>query len=73
MKDESIVLDVYGSFATNLAIESSDIDFTIKFNNVIDVDLVIDHLSDDLNKLNIIENVNPISTASVPVIKLVSI
>jgi len=73
LKDESIVLDVYGSFATNLAIESSDIDFTIKFNNVIDVDLVIDHLSDDLNKLNIIENVNPISTASVPVIKLVSI
>ena len=67
-------MDVYGSFATNLAIECSDIDLTIKFsnNNTNDIDLAINKLSEELTNLNRIDTINPILTATVPVIKLVN-
>lgn len=56
-----------------MAIESSDIDLTIKFNsNTNDIDFSINKLSEELIKLNNIETINPILTASVPVIKLVN-
>ncbi len=65
---------MYGSFATNLTIESSDIDLTVKFNNNLiqkDIEQILNKLSEEFLKLNKFESVNPISTASVPVIKLV--
>lgn len=61
---------------TDLSIESSDIDMTIKMKNESDLDeLGIDNLMNKIcehfNTNSLIESVNPITTASVPVIKIV--
>jgi len=61
---------------TDLSIESSDIDMTIKLKNEseaeeIGIDDLINKLCDHFTSDNLIESVNPITTASVPVIKIV--
>ena len=69
-KDYSI--DVYGSYATGLMIEASDIDIKIKLNNgnKSELDNLLETLCKQLEKENKFDTINPIGTASVPVIKL---
>ena len=75
-------VDIYGSFASDLGIESSDIDITIKLENKIIVnessnDIEVDimdimvSLVENFKQLGTFETITPIYTASVPVIKLV--
>ena len=65
-------VDIYGSYATGLMIEASDIDIKIKFNNCNkpDIDSLFDTLTKRLESENKFDAINPIGTASVPVIKL---
>jgi hypothetical protein len=71
-----ISLDVFGSFASELSIESSDIDLKVNINtedsNDIDYEDLIFNLVKKFNSLEVFEFVMPIHTASVPVIKLVN-
>jgi hypothetical protein len=65
--------DLYGSFATDLSIESSDIDITIKFaeeRNELEIEEIIEALCANFRGLCLFETINPILTASVPVIKI---
>ena len=66
-------IDIYGSFTTGLMIESSDIDINIKIHN--NQKKILDEfffeLNTRLNKENKFELIMPISTASVPIIKLI--
>lgn len=65
-------MDLYGSFATDLSIESSDVDITIKFVELNEsIDFVVSNIVAAFKEMKLFENVNPILTASVPVIKLV--
>lgn len=72
-----LTVDVYGSFASDLSIESSDIDLKVNFNQYanqekeINYEDLIFNLVKKFNNLEIFEFVMPIHTASVPVIKLV--
>ena len=70
IKDYTI--NLYGSFVTGLMIETSDIDIRIKINeyNSNDFNQYFISLSNKLKDVNKFENITPISTASVPVIKL---
>ena len=65
-------IDVYGSYATGLMIEASDIDIKIKLNNgnKSELDNLFETLCKQLEKENKFDTINPIGTASVPVIKL---
>ena len=65
-------IDVYGSHATGLMIEASDIDIKIKLNNGNKADLnnLFEMLCKKLENENKFDEINPIGTASVPVIKL---
>jgi predicted nucleotidyltransferase len=66
-------LEVYGSFASEMDIETSDMDVTIKIEDEcedLDYSFIMKKLVDYLNRLKIFDCVNPIYTASVPVIKL---
>jgi DNA polymerase sigma len=66
-------IDLYGSFATDLSIESSDIDITIKFaddRKEVEIVEVIEALCANFRGLCLFETINPILTASVPVIKI---
>ena len=66
-------IDIYGSYATGLMIEASDIDIKIKLNggNKEDLDKFFEALFKKLENENKFDKIIPISTASVPVIKLV--
>ncbi len=67
-------MEVYGSYATDLLIESSDIDIAVRFNenSTGDMDSLLNKLSAKINAMkSIFENINIIPTASVPVIKIV--
>ncbi len=68
-------LDVFGSFASDLSIESSDIDLKVNILNQDSINInyeeLIFNLVKKFNSLNIFEFVMPIHTASVPIIKLV--
>jgi predicted nucleotidyltransferase len=82
-----IEVNIYGSFANDLSIECSDIDIIVKYeikndceifnlngiqnNTIIDIDYIISYLTDAFNDIKCMEKVNPIYTASVPIIKLV--
>ena len=74
--DFNLSLDVFGSFASDLSIESSDIDLKVNIFNpeniFIDYEEIIFNLVKKINNLNIFEFVMPIHTASVPIIKLVN-
>jgi len=67
------MIDLYGSFATDLSIESSDIDITIKFEEEKTESQIkekIERLCVSFNNLKLFDNVIAITTASVPVIKI---
>ena len=65
-------IDVYGSYATGLMIEASDIDIKIKLNcgNKENLENFFHLLCKRLENENKFDTINPIGTASVPVIKL---
>jgi len=65
-------IDVYGSHATGLMIEASDIDIKIKLDsgNKADLNNLFEMLCKKLENENKFDEINPIGTASVPVIKL---
>ena len=66
-------IDLYGSFITGLMIEASDIDIRIKLNNCKNTDFenYFFTLYYKLEEEKKFETITPISTASVPAIKLV--
>ena len=66
-------IDVYGSYATGLMIEASDIDIKIKINNgkKPELDNLFETICKKLESEQKFDVINPIGTASVPVIKLV--
>ena len=66
-------INLYGSFTTGLMIEASDIDIRIKINDCKkkDFEKYFFDLHNKLKDENKFENITPISTASVPVIKLI--
>ena len=65
-------IDVYGSYATGLMIEASDIDIKIKLNcgDKEKLNNFFQTLCQRLENENKFDTINPIGTASVPVIKL---
>ena len=65
-------IEVYGSYATGLMIEASDIDIKIKLNkgSKTDLDEFFKKVCEKLEKEKKFDEINPIGTASVPVIKL---
>jgi len=82
----NIEINIYGSFANDLSIESSDIDLIVKYelknyenpninvaqnNYIIDIEYIISFLTNSFEKNHCMDKVNPIYTASVPIIKLV--
>jgi len=71
----NMTVEVYGSFATDLQIESSDIDFTIhpvgEDTEEYNTNDIIQNISKVLINFDDFEEVNPILTATVPIIKLV--
>ena len=66
-------IDLYGSYTTNLMIEASDIDIKIKMSNLKKEEFnhYFMSLYNKLNDEKKFEKIIPISTASVPVIKLI--
>ena len=70
-----INLEIYGSFACDICIESSDIDLKVIIinpeNHIIDYDKIIFCLVKYFNEKNFFEKVTPINTATIPIIKLV--
>ena len=66
-------IDLYGSYTTGLMIEASDIDINIKLYNITkdEFNIYFTNLYQNLNSENKFEKIIPISTASVPVIKLI--
>ena len=65
-------IEVYGSYATGLMIEASDIDIKIKLNKGSKTDLnsFFKKVCEKLENEKKFDEINPIETASVPVIKL---
>lgn len=68
----NIFIDIHGSFATDLSIECSDIDLTVRltefYNNI---ESLISTLYTQFEKMHIFDSLVPIYTASVPIIKIV--
>ena len=66
------IIEIYGSYATGLMIEASDIDIKIKLNKGTKEDLIsfFKKVCEKLEKEKKFDEINPIETASVPVIKL---
>jgi len=72
-EDESIKLDVFGSIATGLALETSDIDLVVTGLKIEGRDDAISHirtLKDHFEGCQYFSNIKAIEGASIPVIKL---
>ena len=70
-----VTLHLFGSLATGLGLETSDMDLAIMGLNISDREVMVmkmHTLSTLLLETNYFQEVKPIETASVPVIKLVS-
>eukprot|EP00340_Litonotus_pictus_P001259 CAMPEP_0170521018 /NCGR_PEP_ID=MMETSP0209-20121228/6353_1 /TAXON_ID=665100 ORGANISM="Litonotus pictus, Strain P1" /NCGR_SAMPLE_ID=MMETSP0209 /ASSEMBLY_ACC=CAM_ASM_000301 /LENGTH=901 /DNA_ID=CAMNT_0010807659 /DNA_START=471 /DNA_END=3176 /DNA_ORIENTATION=- len=61
---------VYGSFATDLSIEYSDVDLRIALDDKADLNTEITNFTEYCSKSGYFSYVNPIISASVPVVKL---
>lgn len=71
--DQDFTSELYGSYATDLSIESSDIDILIKLNSEgFDPEALISKICIFLASFKMFDNINPIASAAIPVIKLVS-
>jgi DNA polymerase sigma len=73
-----IGVSIYGSFKTDLSIETSDIDLSINFLNAYNLNKenvtnLITDLSVQFEKLFLFEKVVALTNATVPIIKLVSL
>lgn len=69
---ESVVsVIIYGSFATDLSIETSDIDMRVVLREDINITKEIPTFINFLNAMNIFLSIKPIISASVPVLKLI--
>ena len=70
--NNNIFIDLHGSFATDLSIECSDIDLTVRlseqFNNI---EGLISTIYNKFEKMHIFDSLQPIYTASVPILKIV--
>ena len=68
-------LFIYGSYSTGTAINSSDIDISITLLSETQKEKTLEQLITDiylyLSKIEGLENLNPITTASVPILKLI--
>ena len=66
-------VDLYGSYTTGLMIEASDIDIRIKLSYIVKDEFIkyFNNLYEKLISIKKFEKIIPISTASVPVIKLI--
>ena len=69
--DQEFENDIYGSYATDLSIESSDVDMLIKMNECVDLDSLITKICIFFVGMKCFETITPITTATIPVIKLV--
>lgn len=63
-------IEIYGSYENGLSIESSDIDILVKFKKKINLINIMTHLFNYFTQSEQYMLANPISTATVPVIKL---
>ena len=72
LKCERIVIKVFGSLITGLALEHSDMDMAVTGLDICDRTTLIEDLhtlSDGLNQWNLVKELKSIETASIPVIK----
>lgn len=70
--EADFLTEIYGSFATDLSIETSDVDILIRLSSEeFETELIINKICLFLTSLNLIECITPIVTATIPVIKLV--
>ena len=70
-KENNFNLFIYGSFSNGLSIETSDIDLLITYNQKVNCNqILIDELSDKIEKSNIFKSTKKIIHTHVPIIKL---
>lgn len=63
--------DIYGSFAMDLSIESSDIDISIAYPINSNLDNITSKIIFEFTALKVFDVITPLLSASVPVIKFV--
>lgn len=72
LDNNNLFIDIHGSFATDLSIECSDIDLTVRLvESLINTESLINSLYTYFSKLHIFDSLNPIYTATVPILKIV--
>lgn len=70
--NKEFCIDVHGSFATDLSIECSDIDLTVRLNEQYsNIESIINLVYNKFDRLKIFDSLIPIYTASVPILKIV--
>jgi len=68
----NLFIDIHGSFATDLSIECSDIDLTVRLvESIGNIETLINTLFSYFYRLNVFDSLNPIYTATVPILKIV--
>jgi hypothetical protein len=69
---KDFIVDIHGSFATDLSIECSDIDITVRLcEQYTNIENLINTLYSKFDKMHVFDSLVPIYTASVPVLKIV--
>jgi hypothetical protein len=72
LDNNNLFIDVHGSFATDLSIECSDIDLTVRLvESISNIETLINSLYSYFSRLHIFDSLNPIYTATVPILKIV--